>query len=173
MGQPGNSLVNSVGFSSLWTYSFRNTNETNIINIIKIVLKVFLKTSFRNHLRFIENDFNIKATKKFYFRFYRRSRVSNRILQLKTAYWDRRVVLGTTDSKVWIHDFRDFFLVNWVLYRNVFTLPTKKNSLLRKFRKINLPDLGIREKKKTYFKIKYKMLHSKFLASFNRKNIMF
>jgi len=165
--------VNNVGFSSLWTYSFRNTNETNIINIIKIVLKVFLKTSFKHHLKFIENDFNITNTKEFYFRFYRRSRVSNRVLQLKTTYWDRRVVMGTTDSKIWIHNFRDFFLINWVLYRNVFTLLPKSNSSQRKFSKTTFPDLGIREKKKTYFKIKYKMMHSKFLSGFSKKHALF
>jgi len=122
VGQPGNTLVNKVDFTTLWTYSFKNINETFIINIIKILLKVFIKTSFKYFFLLIQNKFNFFKFKNYYFRYYRRSKVSNRILNMKVIYWDRRILFGTTDSKIWLHDFKNYFVVNWVIYKNVFSL---------------------------------------------------
>lgn len=167
MGQPGNALVSKLDFSNFWYYSiYKNKNTTFIVKLVKLLSLVFLKFSYTYFTKILMNSFNENLVKKIKFRFHRRSKVSNKILKMTSVFWDRRTLVGSTESKIWIHTFKDYFIINWTVYKNAFKISEitkiKFNKFFNKklpfYKTLKLNLVSINFKKINFFKIKKNIL---------------
>lgn len=140
MGQPGNILINHLGFNINWHSIFSIFSKTyltsiKLLNFKNLFLFLFkLSTVFIHHLFYsliFFNKFLIltipgNITSKTFFKFYRIDIISNVIAGIKKSYISRVGFFKTSFSNI-------FFLSlnNWIIVYFFYFLPAKDYNLLK------------------------------------------